>query len=56
MNGRVILALAYVAVCLRFASADEVTTTAAPTTTSEPGNDNFSLETSRYGSLLLSAV
>lgn len=54
LNGRAIVALAFVAVCSRFASADEVTTTAAPTTTLEPGNDNFSLETSRYGSLLLS--
>lgn len=44
-NGFPIL-LIFIAIHARFINADEPTTTAAPTTTTEPGNDHFSLETS----------
>ena len=45
MNGISVL-LTIIAIHSRFINADEATTTTAATTTLEPGNDHFSLETS----------
>jgi hypothetical protein len=41
-----LILLIFIAIHARFINADEATTTAPSTTTTEPGNDHFSLETS----------